>query len=287
MRRDQVPLCLLALAIVTLALATALDGGDGSDGVADGDGHAGRGRLRRREPSQRQARDQDRPQGRHQSPQAHLHPLRRAGRVRNRDARDAPPLLAERAPTSASTSATSPTTRGSETTITHNTAPTPSSTVTALLRAVRLERVRLGGRHAARPGQRARELRGDEHRHQRGEVLQPRARSEENASARRRVRADPHSAGQHVAVRRSPASRTSAARSRGTAGRGRERRRSATRTSGAAATRTGNACSDITGATAPTYAVTSDDLGSTLRFQVTATNGQGSSQADVRRRPRP
>ena len=65
-----------------------------------------------------------------------------------------------------------------ETTITHNTAPTPSATVTALLRAVRLERVRLRRRHAARPGQRARELRRDEHEHERGEVLQPRARRE-------------------------------------------------------------------------------------------------------------
>ena len=48
---------------------------------------------------------------------------------------------------------------------------------------------------------------------------------------------------------------------------------------GSAATATAARCANIAGATAATYAVTADDLGTTLRFAVTATNDGGSATA--------
>jgi hypothetical protein len=41
----------------------------------------------------------------------------------------------------------------------------------------------------------------------------------------------------------------------------------------------GVACSPVAGATAPSYALTSADVGSTMRVEVTATNGYGSGSA--------
>ena len=43
---------------------------------------------------------------------------------------------------------------------------------------------------------------------------------------------------------------------------------------------TGGACTDIAGATASSYVLTAEDVGSTLRLQVTASNAAGSAQAE-------